>query len=124
MVVLEGLVDDYIAALNEQPEARLELWGGGTWQQRAKQILLQMDAIILKGYGLPPWLERRLLDFFRGERRPVPFEFGDYFPADFTANIPLWRYISPSFQSSRTDLILPFVPKLNDPDVTEALEEF
>ena len=98
--------------------------GKGTWQQRAKNILLQMDALILKGYGLPPWLERRLLDFFRGERRPVPFEFDGYFPPDFTANIPLWRYISPTFQSSRTDLILPFVPKLNDPDVTEALEEF
>jgi len=124
MVVLEGLVDDYMAALNEQPEARFELWGGGTWEQRAQRILLQMDALILKGYGLPPWLERRLLDFFRGERRPVPFEFGDYFPATFTSNIPLWRFISPSYQSSRTDLILPYVPKLNDPGVTEALEDF
>lgn len=124
MVVLEGLVDDYMAALNEQPEARFELWGGGTWEQRAQRILLQMDALILKGYGLPPWLERRLLNFFRGERRPVPFEFGDYFPADFASNIPLWRFISPSYQSSRTDLILPYVPKLNDPGVTEALEEF
>ena len=113
-----------MAALNDKPEARFELWGGGSWEQRAHRILLQLDALILKGYGLPPWLERRLLDFFRGERRPVPFDFGDYFPADFTANIPLWRYISPAFQSSRTDLILPFVPKLNDPDVTEALEEF
>lgn len=124
MVVLEGLVDDYMAALNEQPEVRLELWGNGTWQQRAKKILLQMDALVLKGYGLPPWLERRLLDFFRGERRPVPFEFGDYYPADFTANLPLWRYISSPFQASRTDLILPYVPRLNDPGVTEALEDF
>jgi hypothetical protein len=124
MVVLEGLVDDYIAALNEQPEVRLELWGNGTWQQRAKRILLQMDALILKGYGLPPWLERRLLEFFRGERRPVPFDFGDYYPADFTANLPLWRYISSAFQNSRTDLILPHVPRLNDPVVTEALEDF
>lgn len=124
MVVLEGLVDDYMAALNEQPEVRLELWGNRTWQQRAKRILLQMDALILKGYGLPPWLERRLLDFFRGERRPVPFDFGDYYPADFTANLPLWRYMSSSFQASRTDLILPYVPRLNDPGVTEALEDF
>ena len=124
VAVLDRLVDEYTSALNEPLERREPLFGGDTWQQRAKNILLQMDALILKGYGLPPWLERRLLDFFRGERRPVPFDFGDYFPADFTANIPLWRYISPAFQSSRTDLILPFVPKLNDPDVTEALEEF
>lgn len=124
VAILERLVDEYTNALNEPQENREPLFGGDTWEQRAKNILLQMDALILKGYGLPPWLERRLLDFFRDERRPVPFDFGDYFPADFTANIPLWRYISPAFQSSRTDLILPFVPKLNDPDVTEALEEF
>jgi hypothetical protein len=124
MVVLEGLVDDYLAALNEQPEARYELWGGGNWKQRGKTILLQMDALILKGYGLPPWLERRLLDFFRGERRPVPFDFGDYFPADFAPNIPLWRYISPSFQASRSDLLLPHLPKLNDPAVSAALADY
>ena len=124
VAVLERLVDEYTNALNEPQENREPLFGGDTWEQRAKNILLQMDSLILKGYGLPPWLERRLLDFFRGERRPVPFDFGDYFPADFTANIPLWRYISPAFQSSRTDLIRPFIPKLNDPAVTEALEEF
>lgn len=124
MVVLEGLADDYMAALNEQPEVRFELWGKGTWQQRAQKILLQMDALILKSYGLPPWLERRLLDFFRGERRPVSFDFGDYFPEDFTPNIPLWRYVSPSFQASRTDLILPRLPQLNDSDLSAALEDF
>ncbi|MCX6904726.1 MAG: N-6 DNA methylase [Verrucomicrobia bacterium] len=124
MVVLEGLVDDYMAALNDLPETRYELWGAGTWQQRAKQILLQMDALLLKGYGLPPWLERRLLEFFRGHHRPVPFDFGDYFPADFSPNIPLWRYISPSFQASRTDLILPHLATLNDPNLSAALEDF
>ena len=83
IIELEGLVDEYVTAMNEEPEARLPLWGGGSWEERARRILLQMDALILKGYGLPPWLERKLLDFFRGECRPVPFEFGDYFPADF-----------------------------------------
>jgi len=123
-VVLEGLVDDYLAALNEQPESRFELWGGGSWEERAKRILLQMDALILKGYGLPPWLERKVLDFFRGERRPLPFEFGDYFPADFAPNIPLWRYISPSFQASRPQIISPHLPELQDEELTAALEEF
>jgi hypothetical protein len=124
VVMLEGLVDDYVAAINEQPEARLPLWGGDSWEERAKRNLLQMDALILKGYGLPPWLERKVLDFFRGERRPVPFEFGDYFPADFAPNIPLWRYISPSFQASRPQIISPHLPELQDEELTEALEEF
>lgn len=124
MVMLEGLVDDYVAAMSAQPEARYELWGGGSWEQRAKRILLQMDALILKGYGLPPWLERKLLDFFRGERRPVPFEFGDYFPANFAPNIPLWRFISPSFQASRPQQIIPHLPELCDDELTSALEDF
>lgn len=124
VVMLEGLVTEYMAALNAQPESRFELWGGGSWEERAKRILLQMDALILKGYGLPPWLERKVLDFFRGERRPVPFEFGDYFPADFAPNIPLWRYISPSFQASRPQIISPHLPELQDEELTVALEEF
>jgi hypothetical protein len=124
VVMLEGLVDDYVAAMSEQPEARLPLWGGGSWEERARRILLQMDALILKGYGLPPWLERKVLDFFRGERRPLPFEFGDYFPADFAPNIPLWRYISPSFQASRPQIISPHLPELRDEELTAALEEF
>ncbi len=124
MVMLEGLVDDYIAAMTAQPEARYELWGGGSWEVRAKRILLQMDALILKGYGLPPWLERKLLDFFRGERRPVPFEFGDYFPADFAPNISLWRFISPSFQASRPQQIVAHLPELRDEELTSALADF
>lgn len=124
VVMLEGLVDDYVATMNEKPEARLELWGGGSWQERARHILLRMDALILKGYGLPPWLERKLLDFFRGERRPVPFEFGDFFPADFAPNISLWRFISPSFQASRPQQIVPHLPELRDEELTSALADF
>jgi hypothetical protein len=124
VVMLEALVSEYTAAMNERPEARLPLWGGGSWEERAKRILLQMDALILKSYGLPPWLERKLLDFFRGERRPVPFDFGDYFPADFGPNIPLWRYISPSFQASRPRNIIPHLPEFQDEELSAALEEF
>jgi hypothetical protein len=123
MVMLEGLVDAYMATMNEQPESRLELWGGGSWQQRAKNILLEMDALILRAYRLPPWLERKLLDFFRGERRPVPFDFGDYFPRDFTPNIPLTRFISQRFRSSRAEIITPHLPELRDAALTDALAE-
>jgi hypothetical protein len=123
MLVLEGLVDDYVAVINEQPETRYELWDGGAWQDRAKRILLQMDALILKGYGLPPWLERKLLYFFLNEKRPVSFDFGDYFPANFAPNISLWRFISLSFQNSRPQNIVPHLPELRDEELTAALEE-
>jgi hypothetical protein len=121
--VLERLVDEYSGLLNEGADARLPLFGGNSWEERAKKILLQMDAIILKGYGLPPWLERKLLDFFRDERRPVSFEFGNYFPADFGPNISLWRFISPSFQASRPQEIIPHLPELHDEELTAALED-
>jgi hypothetical protein len=82
-----------------------------------------MDALLLKAYGLPPWLERRLLDFFKGEARPVPFAFGDYYPPDFAPNIPLRVLISQTFQSSTAARILPRVPHLKDEALSAALEE-
>ena len=41
-------------------------------------MLLQIDGIILNGYDLPPHLERKLLDFFDGSQRPVPFPLTRY----------------------------------------------
>lgn len=123
LFTLEGLVDAYLAAMNESPENRLPLFGGGTWEERARRILLEMDALILRGYGLPPWLERRLLDFFRGEARPVPFAFGDYFPEGFAPNLPLGVFISQSYRASTARQIAPHLPNLRDPALSEALEE-
>lgn len=123
LLALEGLVDAYMDAISESPENQLPLWGGGEWEVRARRVLLDMDALILRGYGLPPWLERQLLDFFRGEDRPVPFAFGDYFPAEFAPNLPLHVFISPSFQASTAKRIAPHLPGLRDPALTDALEE-
>ncbi len=123
MVTLDGLVGAYMAVMNEGSESRLELWGGGTWESRAKRILLEMDALLLRAYGLPPWLERRLLDFFKGEARPVPFAFGDYYPPDFAPNIPLRVLISQTFQASTATKILPRLPRLKDEALSAALEE-
>ena len=64
-----------------------------------------------------------LLDFFREEKRPVPFAFGDYFPADFTANVPLHVYISPRFCASTAERIVPHLPNLRDPALSAALDE-
>lgn len=49
----------------------------------ADRLLREIDAAILTAYGLPPRLERRLLDFFNGSERLVPFNFGAYFPPEF-----------------------------------------
>jgi hypothetical protein len=123
MAQLDGLVSTYLSVMRDAPENRLELWGGDGWEDSARRILLQMDALILDAYDLPPWLERRLLDFFKGEERPVPFKFGDYFPAGFTANLPLSSLISPAFQASRGGNLASRLPVMRDAALTEALTE-
>lgn len=54
--------------------------------KKAKEILLQIDAEILKLYKLPPRQERQVLDIFWGDtRRRVPFGFTGYIPPDQTS---------------------------------------
>jgi hypothetical protein len=44
---------------------------------------LRVDAEVMRLYGLPPEMERRVLDVFAGEpRKGVPFEQTGYFPKD------------------------------------------
>lgn len=69
--VVNRLVDEYVVAAEGNNDSRADL------------LLRQIDATVLTAYGLPPRLERKLLDYFRGESRLVPFEFADYFPPDF-----------------------------------------
>jgi hypothetical protein len=87
---IEAAVSSYVRAV----EART--WGD------AHAAMLRVDALVLKGYDLPPRLERKLLDFFRGygKTRSVPFTFGDYFPAEFESSFSLLDYISKEFQQS------------------------
>lgn len=67
------------------------------------RLLVEVDAEVLKAYDLPPRLERRLLDFFRGyeQRRPVEHEFQGWLPHDFTAYIPLHEYLGPLIEQNR-----------------------
>ena len=52
---------------------------------KLKVLHWRIDAEVLGLYGLPPHLERQLLDLFSGvERRGVPFEQKEYFPKSFT----------------------------------------
>jgi hypothetical protein len=92
---------------------------------RAKEVLLAIDAAILRAYGLPPRMERELLDFFRDATtpRPVPFTFGQYFPDSFVPTIPLWMFISDEYKKCSADLFLKDVPSITDPVLIEALRE-
>lgn len=108
------LVFEYMAKVEEQvlPDDKI-----------LRDILLQIDALILKGYNLPPRLERELLDYFRGEPRPVPFEFKEYIPESFTAYIPLWMYISSNLRKCTAQNLLDQIPQIKDPALVKVLEE-
>jgi type I restriction-modification system DNA methylase subunit len=127
--VLDGAVDHYLHIVDS-------LFDASTWFQKesarripysvaeeVKRALLRIDALVLKGYNLPPRLERQLLDFFRGSDRPVPFAFDAYFPESFSATIPLWLYISPEYQQCTVDYFLSRIPEITDPALIEALQE-
>lgn len=87
--------------------------------QKCIQTLMEIDALILKAYDLPPRLERKLLDFFRGHPRPVPFDFPDYFPEDFSPCIPLHKYLEMDMKQARAGELLKKITPFDSEDMNE-----
>lgn len=78
---LERLVQTYTQTLGAESNGLLIR---EQVDRQADSLLRQIDAIVLEAYGLPPRLERMLLDYFNGfNSRPVPYRFADYFPREF-----------------------------------------
>jgi hypothetical protein len=87
------------------------------------RLLIDIDAQVLRSYDLPPRLERRLLEYFRGHRRPVAHAFEHWFPEELTAFIPLHEYAAPEFKRVVGSWILDvFTPA--PPEEAEALAHF
>jgi hypothetical protein len=75
--------------------------GGIVDDNLARQRLMQMDAEVLRLYGLPPRMERQVLDSFNGvQRAGVPFDFTHYFPDDFEPCFSLYAYLSMDYARS------------------------
>jgi hypothetical protein len=97
-IELRGLIKEYQRAASEpllvpmkgDPEA----------------LLKRIDAAVLSGYRMPPRMERQLLDFFRGQERPINHSFSEYFPRDLTVFFPLAEYLSPDFAISTVGELL------------------
>lgn len=77
---------------------------------KLKELLLRLDAAVLKAYDLPPKLERAALDFFQGHKRPVSCDFSGYYPSGFDAWLPLHEIISEKFRDSLAENVLNFEP--------------
>ena len=77
---------------------------------KLKELLLRLDAAVLKAYDLPPKLERDILGFFEDHKRPVPCDFSRYYPPGFDAWLPLYEIISEKFRDSLAENVLNFEP--------------
>lgn len=85
------------------------------------ELALDVDAEILKGYDLPPRVERDLLRSFEGEQRVGVQGFDRYYPPGFTAALPL--HVVRSLDESQTaGALLRRVPTFDDPAVSALFE--
>jgi hypothetical protein len=82
---------------------------------------LQIDAEVLKGYGLPPRMERRLLRSFDGVDRFGVRNF-HYYPDQFESTLPLHALLELD-DSSTAGALLPRLPVVDDPEVSEVFGE-
>jgi hypothetical protein len=85
--------------------------------QECIRTLMKIDALILKAYDLPPKLERKLLEFFRGYRRPLPFLFPDYYPQDFKPYVPLYKFIEMDLNQASAGELLKRITPLDSEEV-------
>ncbi len=87
--------------------------------QKCIQTLMKIDGLILKAYDLPPRLERKLLELFRGHPRPIPFDFPEYFPEDFRPCIPLHKYIVMDLEQASAGELLKRITPFDTADMHE-----
>ena len=93
---ITNIAKKYIEAA-KKPRTLMEQ--DGTSPSKILQLLREMDAEILRLYDLPAHAERLMLDQFAKERRPgIPVTFTSYYPDDFKADVPLYVFLSKTFQ--------------------------
>ena len=116
--ILEELVAKYFALM----KTRDSKFGINIWD-KAKHLLLSIDAEVMRLYDLPPKMEKRILDLFQGIRRKgVDFEFKGYYPDGFESAIPLHEYLSEEYQRSTVVFVDEWVNKHRSPEINEVLK--
>ncbi len=83
------------------------------------KTVTKIDALVLEAYDLPPRLERKLLDFFKGYPRPFPFNFPHYFPSDFHPCIPLHKYLEMNLKQAGAGQLLSKIRPFDSKEMDE-----
>jgi len=116
---LEGLVGEYFK-LMEQKDSEFGIDIG----DKAKHVLLSIDAEVMRLYNLPPKMEKQILDLFQGfQRKGVDFEFKGYYPEGFESAVPLHEYLSEEYQRSTIIFADEWVKKHRSPEINGILRE-
>ncbi|HUW99478.1 MAG: N-6 DNA methylase [Phycisphaerae bacterium] len=88
-----------------------------------RNLLLQMDAEVLRLYQLPPRYERQLLNLFSGwQREGVPCRFDRYFPEDYEPCFSLHEYLSDEYRRSTAGELLERYEPIKSPGLRRALD--
>jgi hypothetical protein len=115
---VEGLVGEYFAMMKKKAYQF-----GVNVQDKAKHILLSIDAEVMRLYDLPPKMEKRILDLFQVvQRKGVDFDFKGYYPESFESAIPLHEYLSEEYQRSTVMFADEWVKKHRSPEINEVLK--
>ena len=87
-----------------------------------RDLMLRVDAEVLRLYDLPPRLERQLLDLFTGwQREGVPFTFERYYPEDYEPCFPLHEYLSEAYERSTAGYLRTLEPGQRPAELARAL---
>ncbi len=112
-------VSNYIRAVARHPSQRASTPSDETMHN----LLLEVDAAVLRLYDLPPRLERQLLDVFAGRERPgVPCTFKRYFPEGFEPYFPLHEYISDEYKRSTAGELYKRHQNITSPELLAAIK--
>lgn len=115
---VRDLVETYFALRRKFP---LEI--GRETSDEAKQLLLLIDAEVMRLYDLPPKMEKRVLDLFQGvQRKGVDFDFTGYYPEGYESAIPLHEYLSEEYKRSTFANVNKWVEENRSSDVIRAFE--
>lgn len=116
---LERLVGEYFS-LMEKKDSEFRIDVG----DKAKHLLLSIDAEVMRLYDLPPKMEKQILDLFQGvQRKGVDFPFTGYYAEGFESAIPLHEYLSEEYQRSTVAFADEWVRKHRSPEMNRILRK-
>lgn len=110
LLPLPYFTDSQRARLKSLIKQYQEVIAPHTWTlddpEKARRLLMEIDATVLDAYRMPPKLENAVLNFFRGQPRPTSHDFGDYLPPDTDVYFSLSEHLSPKFKNATVGELL------------------